>query len=386
MLQTNKKNILFISSWYPNRNNNTHGIFNRFFAEAVSVYNNVYVIHAVSEDNCPKDFELVVSKQDLFEEVIVYFDKTKVNPISKIKRYKKAYQIALNYFLNKNIKFDFIHCNVALNAGIAAIEIKQQLKIPLVVNENWTGYLPEDGNYKGLWKKYFVKKIIKESDVISPVTKHLAKAMQGHGLKGNYQIVPNVCDVGLFRILKTETNQKLRFIHVSALVDEQKNVSALLKVFAKCVRENTNMELVIVGKGGDEEFLKDIVAGDESLNKAVSFVGRKVGEELVLEINKADCLLMFSHYENLPLVILESMACGKPVISSNVGGIAEVVEPFNGVLVDSKNEVQLQEAILSFDKIKYNANEIRNNIVNNYSNDVIGKKFDLIYRSILKHD
>ena len=105
-----------------------------------------------------------------------------------------------------------------------------------------------------------------------------------------------------------------------------------------------------------------------------------------MQINQADCLLMFSNYENLPLVILESMACGKPVISTNVGGINEVVNSTNGVLLDSNNQLDLAKAILNFDKNNYNPIKIRENIVNNFSNEVIGRKLDLIYCTMLKND
>lgn len=376
-----RKNILFISSWYPNRNNSTHGIFNRFFAQAANHNNNVYIIHAVSESNCLHDFELQVKNEFGFEEVVVYFKKTS-NPISKYFRYLKAYQLALNYFLNKKIKFNLIHCNVVLNAGIAALKIKKQLSIPLVVNENWTGYLPEDGNYKGFFKTTITKKVVKNSALILPVTEHLKKAMLSHGLANNYKVIPNVCNTNLFRIIEKQISSTIRFIHISALVNAQKNILGLLAAFKQALYLKQNIELAIVGQGGDELELKNYVSKNK-LSENVFFVGRKVGEELVQEINKADCLLMFSNYENLPLVILECMACGKPVISTNVGGIAEAVNSTNGILINSGNELELTNAILYFNKENYQVQEIRKKVIENYSSEVIGKALNGAYTLVL---
>lgn len=378
----NQKNILFLSSWYPNRNNATHGIFNRFFAEAALNFNNVFVIHVCSENSCKNNFEIEVTNNFGFEEVIVYFQKSS-NPISKYLNYKKAYQKALNYFLEKKIIFDVIHCNVILNAGIAALFIKKQLAIPLVVNENWTGYLPEDGNYKGFFKIYFTKKIIKNADAILPVTQHLKNAMQKHNLQGNYTIVPNVCNTNLFKITSQHTDDETKFIHISALVNKQKNIFGLLRVFTEALKQNQKINLVIVGEGGDENEIKQFVIKNNIEHK-IKLVGKKIGEDLVKEINKADCLVMFSNYENLPLVILESMACGKPVISSNVGGISEAVNNTNGILIDSGNEPQLLKAILEFKKEQYPPALIREHVVKNYSSEVIGKMLNEVYRSFIK--
>jgi glycosyltransferase involved in cell wall biosynthesis len=62
-------------------------------------------------------------------------------------------------------------------------------------------------------------------------------------------------------------------------------------------------------------------------------------------MQSAHAMLLFSHFENLPCVILEALCCGLPVISSKVGGIAEVIDQSNGILVTPGEVDQLANAM-----------------------------------------
>src|SRR6478672_5101254 len=98
------KHILFISSWYPNRNNTTHGIFNRYFAEAVSLFNKVSVIHVCSDENLKNDFELV-PEEDRIRTVTVYYKKVTsplpvIAPLQKRKKILEAFSKGYSYLFS----------------------------------------------------------------------------------------------------------------------------------------------------------------------------------------------------------------------------------------------------------------------------------------------
>src|SRR5437870_2778699 len=91
-----KRNILFIPSWYPNRNNPTFGIFIKRHAEAVALYNNVAVLHVSSEINISKNYDMISSQNESVHTVIVYYKKVslKIPGIShfiKFFRYIRAF-------------------------------------------------------------------------------------------------------------------------------------------------------------------------------------------------------------------------------------------------------------------------------------------------------
>ena len=57
--------------------------------------------------------------------------------------------------------------------------------------------------------------------------------------------------------------------------------------------------------------------------KSIQIESKKTHDEIAIAMQQADCFVLFSNIENLPLVIIESMACGLPIITTDVGGISE---------------------------------------------------------------
>ena len=90
---------------------------------------------------------------------------------------------------------------------------------------------------------------------------------------------------------------------------------------------------------------------------------------------------MFSRYENLPCVILESLCCGLPVITSTVGGIPEVINTTNGVLVEPGNQGQLLQAMLHCmnDPTQFDRATIAAHAQQLFSYDAVGKQFAELY-------
>jgi glycosyltransferase involved in cell wall biosynthesis len=73
----------------------------------------------------------------------------------------------------------------------------------------------------------------------------------------------------------------------------------------------------------------------------------------------ANALVMFSNYENMPCVILEALCSGLPIVSSNVGGIAEIINTSNGYLIPAKNEEELYDAMIKMVKNYHQFNPVK---------------------------
>ena len=93
---------------------------------------------------------------------------------------------------------------------------------------------------------------------------------------------------------------------------------------------------------------------------------------------------MFSRFENLPCVILEALCCGLPVISSRVGGIAEVIDERNGILVESENVDQLADAMqqLVDNHALYNGQTISSDAIARFNYDTVGAQYLSLYKEI----
>ena len=94
---------------------------------------------------------------------------------------------------------------------------------------------------------------------------------------------------------------------------------------------------------------------------------------------------MFSNYDNVPVVISESLAVGKPVVATRVGGIPEMINVSNGILVDVGNETELSEKMnFMLDNFKNYDFETIKNEAEKYSYESVGKKLFEIYLKTYK--
>lgn len=128
-------------------------------------------------------------------------------------------------------------------------------------------------------------------------------------------------------------------------LNKEKGVEYAVKAMSHL--KDKSLVLKVVGQASDGELknIKDIIALNNIKN--VELLGFKSGKELEMLITKAKFIVVPSiWYDNMPNVLLEAFAHGKPAIASNFGSLPEVVEnKVNGLLVEPKNELDLAEKI-----------------------------------------
>ena len=105
----------------------------------------------------------------------------------------------------------------------------------------------------------------------------------------------------------------------------EKGQSGLLKVFASLLKKHPELRLRLVGDGPDQAMLENL-GQDLGVGSSVSFLGRLSEEHTLAEIAQSDLLVLPSFMEGLPIVLMEAMALGVPVVASRVAGIPELVE------------------------------------------------------------
>ena len=131
-------------------------------------------------------------------------------------------------------------------------------------------------------------------------------------------------------------------INVASLT-EKKGHKYLLKAVKELLAKGLSFSLVIVGSGELEEPLKRKVE-EYGLAGSVYFLGRR--DDVPLLLASADLFVLSSLWEGLPGVVLEAMASELPVISTNVGGVPELIEDgVNGYLVSPCDSLALADAL-----------------------------------------
>ena len=381
-MDNDRKHIVFLARWYPHRYDPMFGLFVQRHAEAAALYNDISVVYVHPDDNPVEKYEIVNEQHgtDAIHRVStirIYYKKSK-SKIINLFRFFRANKLALKHLP----KPDIIHVHVLTRLGIIARWQKLVHGIPYIITEHWSRYLPGN-DFSGFLRKLATKIVVKHASVVTTVTENLANAMQKHGLKNpNYMVLPNVVDTNLFQI-KPHDNAVPQIIHVSCFEDKSKNISGLLESLRLLKDKNVDYDAVLIGDGMDYEAMKQMAASMQ-LNDRVTFTGMLQGNELVDVIASGDFLVLSSNYENMPVVILEAFACGLPVVSTNVGGIAEIVDESNGILVPPHDSEKLADAmrkmLQSFKN--YNANTLREGIIKKFSNEAVGKLLNDIYKNL----
>ena len=261
------------------------------------------------------------------------------NPIEKLVRFWNAYKKVFG----KIGSFDVVHLNKLYPFGLFALHLKKCKHIPYIISEHWTGYL----TYKKksfLWLERFLsKKISKNASFVCPVSGDLKNAMLRHGLKGTYEIIPNVVDTNLFKPRLKKSDQ-FTITHVSSLLDAHKNISGMLRVAKKLEKIIDFFRWNFIG--GTEAPFKNLIDELDFKRHSIHFVNHLDHQKIPEYLNRSDIFVLFSNYENLPCVILEAFSCGVPVISTNVGGIKEFFPSEFGHLIQQNNEQQLLDAVM----------------------------------------
>lgn len=381
----NRKKILFFSSWYPIPQNPTHGIFVQRHAQAVALLNDACVLYCVGVNEKPKQ-KLVKKTEKNFSEYFYFYDKRNKNAWTKFKTLDKLYSEGFGLILKEFGKPDVIQINIIFPVGIFAEKIARKNKIPYVISENWTGYHPEDGSYRGVIKTRVTKKVVKNATIIVPVTQHLERSMRQHKLAGRYMYVPNVVDTDLFSLSPRENENETVFLHISSFNEEQKNPFSFIEAFEKINFEFPNTKLIMGGDGKNISALKTLAEKLNTTKEKIVFHFTPLGKELVKLYHASDVFLLNSNYENLPVVILEALCCGLPVISSDVGGTYEYVDERTGIIFKQPSAENLYKAMKEFLQKKnfWDKNKIRNYAVSEFSYAVISKKFDEVYNEALR--
>lgn len=110
-----------------------------------------------------------------------------------------------------------------------------------------------------------------------------------------------------------------------ARLSAEKGHLGLLQAFSALVRSGVDVRLELVGDGPEREFLQ-AECGRRELLDVVTFVGQLDEEATLARISEADALVLPSLMEGLPIVLMEAMALGVPVIGPHVAGVPELIE------------------------------------------------------------
>lgn len=330
-------NICIVTSWFPSKSRPNLGSFVYHFAKNLGEAGvKVSVIAPFEEGN-----EMVV-EQDFI----------------KIFRVKGRFPLLSILGLIGRIKPDIVHVQAPNIFGSAAVVASKLKQIPVIA----TVHRAEVDELAGSMF-YFRRIILSQFKKVIAVSQHTKSLAIRAGVKeSKIMVIYNSCDeIRFLRKEKSILRKKHAFpldikiiIFVGNLI-KRKNVFVLIESLRILHERKHNFLAIIIGKGEERDKLEQLVRQYE-LSDNVRFLGFVSDGELPEFYNSSDVFVLPSVSEGHPIVILEAMATGLPVIASDAGGNRESIdEGVNGFLFDSNNEVSLAdklEKIISSDDLQ----------------------------------
>lgn len=302
----------------------------------VNVTENLRVIHTVAGP------EKNISKKKLFP----YMDEFVKN--------------FCNFVKKDRIEYDILHCHYYLS-GLIGLRIKKKINIPLIMTFHTLALMKnlvarsqeeKEGYARVQQERLLTKhadKIITSSEIEALYMEYLYNS-----LPSNIEIVSPGIHTKRFHPIdkklakqKIHVNPKRKVVLFVGRIEPLKGIDTLMYAMKILVTHCPNMPVNLMIVGGDVSQKKELWAKElkklEELRRIlqipniVTFVGQRTQEELPYYYNAAEVLVMPSHYESFGIAALEAMGCGTPVITSNVAGVASIIDEAHGSLITTVN-------------------------------------------------
>lgn len=305
-----------------------------------------------------------------------------------------------NFLRKYHTNYDLIHAHAyPFFSSIQAALMKKILKYPFILHlhgfEIQQNLIPGFNFYEKLqlkfkrliFDKYIGKIPIKWADAVISVTDRDLKKVQNMFKldKKKCFFIPNGIDTCKFRPDKTSHRKYITFIGRLSYI---KGIDIFLNLIKEIYKLDRNLKFLIIGDGP----LRNMVL-TEMKELPIRYYPFYPYESIQKIYNLSKLVLITSRFEGLPTILLESFASETPVISTNVGGIGEVIKHGkNGYLISLKNFNRAPELILELinnqDKMNNFGRNGRNLIEQNFSwktvTDQIIKVYQLIFEKSSK--
>ncbi len=319
-------NILLPTSWFPNRFEPRHGNFVAAFAEALAAEHRVHVITVCEQGGGgagAKSFEVVESVTGQgrpYSVTTVYY------PFSRYRLLRLYHRTRAWRMATATLPFapGIIHAHVLIDGGIVAARLSRRLSLPFLVSCHSSRFLHPEAGGRGI-DLWLARRAARRAARILPVSPALERAMRARGISGRYSVLPNLVNTTTFHPpARLAADRPFTFLHVSDF-SPNKRVVELLSAF-NVLLEGAGRPVVLhlAGDGDPGPALHH--ADRLSLpSGSVLHSGPHSPEAIGDLMRSADCFVLNSGFETQSVVVLEALLCGLPVVTTAVGGAADIL-------------------------------------------------------------
>jgi teichuronic acid biosynthesis glycosyltransferase TuaC len=234
--------------------------------------------------------------------------------------------------------------------GYAAFKIGQALKVPVVA----MGVGSDVHNIQDRFSAMHTRTLLRKADFLLAISDDLRKRIVAMGAPPEKtRAVVSGCDLSVFHPRDQHAaRQKLHLDPAAEAVvyigrmDVRKGLRELIEAAASLHPERSNLQVYLIGEGSDRPIIEQAIQAN-SATGYIHALPECPFDEVALWMAAADLVTLPSYMEGCPNVVLEALACGRPVVATNVGGIPEIMSDADGCLVPPRNPAALAQALKS---------------------------------------
>jgi D-inositol-3-phosphate glycosyltransferase len=247
----------------------------------------------------------------------------------------------------KKLTYDLIHSHYWLS-GIAAGELKKAWQVPVVHMFHTLGLMKQrvarqPGEAEGQYRIKGEYDVLSLADkVVAATPAELAQLQWLYGADTDKMVVipPGVDLSRFYPIPQDEAKEYVGVLPCEQVllfvgrIEPLKGIDTLIDALAILHRQGLDVCLIVIGgepeadeQGSSAEMARlQMIREKAGMENLVAFLGKRSQDTLPYYYSAAEAVVMPSHYESFGMVALEAMACGTPVVASQVGGLAFLVQ------------------------------------------------------------
>lgn len=370
----NQPRVLHVVNWYPNPIDTIEGTFIRQQIDAL-------------HPHCPSDVLLIqIRYGDLKVVHAAVSDRERLwifqAPLRSWFLKEVLTSLALFYFLVLRYdlsKYSLVNFHIAYPLLTSFHWFRRWIRIPAVITEHWSAYHFNFGVSKELVR---IKRIFSQGLPVITVSKSLARDIErfaGVSLSPSY-VLPNVVNDRIFRELGGESVQPTQFFMLGCW-QFPKLPAVIVDALDAIRKEGFIFTLRIGGYGPYDDALRSQVA-ELAMSSVVTFLGKLTHEEAAREMQACSFFAHASDYETFSVVCAEAMCCGAPVIASAVGGVPDLVDSTNGILVPENSVDAWAAALREAFTLTFDRRNVSRAARQRFSPEAVGRRYGEIVREL----
>ncbi len=259
----------------------------------------------------------------------------------------KSYRFAKK--LLRAEKYDVIQAFFTVPCGLVAWKLHRECTVPYIVSLRGSDVPGYSDRFSFLYPivRVFARAIWRNAKAVISNSQGLKDLALESSSQQAISIIPNGVDTKHFSPREEKKSQEgkgLRLTLGASRVTDRKGINYLIEALY-LLRDECAFSLTIIGEGNAKERLEQLVR-ERELQSHIDFVGRIPREETLRYYREADIFVLPSLNEGMSNAMLEALACGLPIVTTQTGGAQELVyEGVNGLLVKQRDAEDVARAL-----------------------------------------